>query len=121
MEITGIIVKIVEHRSGNTNGKDWTMKSYLIETQEQYPRRCVFKVFGEERIKNMNLQPGEVRTVHIDINAREYKGQWYNDVSAWKADYPSQQAPAVATPQPQEQSIPMPTVAPPAPADDLPF
>ena len=117
MEITGKIVKVVKHRTGNTNGKDWTMVSYLIETQEQFPKRCVFNVFGEDRVKQMNIQPGEIRTVHFDIDAHEYKGQWYNDARAWKADYPQQQPVVQQAPEP----VPMPTTAPPEPVDDLPF
>ena len=49
----------------------------------QYTRHCVFTVFGEDRIKQLNIQNGEDLTVQFDIDAREYNGRWYNDFKAY--------------------------------------
>lgn len=127
MEIKGRIIAVLPHRSGvsQKDSKSWMTQEYVIETLEQYPKRCVFNVFGEEKIKEYNLQVGSEVTVKFDINAREYNGRWYNDVRAWKVE-PAQaeQAPAQApTFQPTgADAIPAPTVAPPnEDADPLPF
>jgi hypothetical protein len=65
----------------------------------------------------MNIQAGEVMTVHINIDAREYNGKYYNDIRAWKVTREQQQAP-----QPVQQA--QPVAVPPqtqSQADDLPF
>lgn len=34
----------------------------------------------------MNIQMGETLTVSFDIDAHEYNGRWFNDISAWKVE-----------------------------------
>ena len=126
MDITGRIIAVMEKRSGQSqrSGNAWASQDYVIETLEQYPRRCVFNVFGEDKINEYNLQIGSEVTVSFDINAREYNGRWYNDIRAWRV-VPAQAAPAPAAPAAPfaapEATIPAPQAAPAAPEDDLPF
>ena len=125
MDITGRITAVMEKRSGQSqrSGNAWASQDYVIETLEQYPRRCLFNVFGEDKINEYNLQIGAEVTVSFDINAREYNGRWYNDIRAWRvvpATTAAQPAPAVAPAAP-EVAIPAPVAAPAAPEDDLPF
>ena len=97
MDITGRIIAVMEKRSGQSqrSGNTWASQDYVLETQEQYPRRCLFNVFGEDKINEYNLQIGSEVTVSFDINAREYNGRWYNDVRAWRV-VPAQAAPFAA-------------------------
>lgn len=67
-----------------STGNPWKSQDYVIETQEAYPKKCCFNVFGAEKIQEMNIQFGETITVSIEINANEYQGKWYNQVRAWK-------------------------------------
>ena len=106
MELTGKIIAVQEAKSGTSSktGKPWMMQEYVIEVPGQYPRHCAFTVFGEDRIKQMNIQNGEDLTVQFDIDAREYNGKWYNDFRAYNVI--------------RGQQIPQPV----QPAkDDLPF
>lgn len=98
MEITGKIIVALEPRSGvsNNTGNPWKMQSFVLETTtEQYPRRCVFDVFGEDRLNQFNIQVGQEYTVSFDIDAREYQGRWFNSIRAWRVAAPqSMGAPA---------------------------
>lgn len=140
MEISGKIIQALEVRSGESQrtGNKWMSQSFVIETHEQYPRRCVFDVFGEDRLREFNIQVGEELTVSFDIDAREYNGRWFNSVRAWKVErvapgaVPGASAapytnPAPAAPAPAGQAYPQAPAPAPAPApadggaDDLPF
>ena len=85
MELTGRIIAVLEAKSGTSSKTDnpWMMQGYVIEVPGQYPRHCAFTVFGEDRIKQLNIQNGEDLTVQFDIDAREYNGRWYNDFRAY--------------------------------------
>ena len=61
-------------------------QDYVIETHDQYPRKCVFNVFGEDRIKQFNIQVGEELLVSFDIDAHEYNGRWFNTIRAFRVD-----------------------------------
>ena len=129
MEITGRIIQALEPRSGTSarSGNTWMSQEFVIETHDQYPRKCVFRVFGEDRLKQMNIHVNDELTVSIDIDAHEYQGRWFNDINAWKAVPASAPATQTATPvaPAAAASVPSPE-APAAPAssepeDDLPF
>ncbi len=128
MEISGKIIAALEKRSGTSarTGNTWASQSFVIETHEQYPKRCVFDVFGEDRLKEFNINVGDELTVSFDIDAHEYNGRWFNNVRAWRV-LPSSQVPAAdpmgmpaAPAAPAAQPIPAPTAVEDT-TDDLPF
>lgn len=94
MELQGKIIVVLPERSGTSQrGNQWRSISYLLETQEQYPKKLVFDVTND-KIDQLNIQVGEFLTVQFDINAREYNGRWFNSVNAWNVIRQTQQAPA---------------------------
>lgn len=133
MEITGKIITVLDARSGQskTTGNMWMSQEYVIETSEQYPKRVCFNVWGEDKIRQFNIQVGQELTVSFDINAREYQGRWYNDVRAWKVEPYVAAAPAAPVAGAPAVEAPFATSMPEssAPAfdggdsqkDDLPF
>ena len=94
MEIQGKIIVVLPERSGvSQRGNQWRSISYVLETQEQYPKKLAFDVTND-KIDQLNIQLGEILTVQFDINAREYNGRWFNSVNAWNVIRQTQQAPA---------------------------
>ena len=88
-------------------------QDYVIEVPGQYPKKCVFRVFGEDRIKQFNIQLGQDLTISFDIDA-----------------HPATAAPVAAAPMgapmaaPQDAAAPFPPAQEPigeGSADDLPF
>ena len=101
MELTGKIIAVLPAQGGvsQRTGNPWKSQDYVIETQETYPKKCCFNVFGDEKIQEMNIQLGETLTVSLDINANEYQGKWYNQVRAWKVERMAQAQQAAVVPQ----------------------
>ena len=86
MEITGKIIAVLPPKQGvsQSTGNAWMCQDYVLETQEMYPKKVCFNVFGAEKIQEMNIQLGEMLTVSLEINANEYQGKWFNQVRGWK-------------------------------------
>ena len=86
MEISGKIIQVLPEQGGvgKTSGKEWKLQAYVLETQEQYPRKVHFEVFGEDRIKANPCQLDDIVTVSFDIESREFNGRWYTSTRAWK-------------------------------------
>lgn len=140
MDLTGKIISVLQPRSGVSarTGNPWMTQEYVLEVPGQFPRHMVFNIFGEDRIKQFNIQIGDDVTVQFDIDAREYNGRWYNDIRAYNvirgAVAPVGVAPAAteASPFPPQQpasvdqtaTSPFPPAQEPAgegSTDDLPF
>ena len=127
MELTGKIIAVMAAQSGVSarTGNSWMSQEYVIEVPGQYPRKCVFRLFGEDRIKQFAIQQGEDLTIQFDIDAHEYNGRWFNEIRAYNVIRGSQQ-PAVVPPTaaPSEATSPFPPAQEPAgegSSDDLPF
>jgi len=132
MELTGKIIAVMAAQSGVSarTGNSWMSQEYVIEVPGQYPRKCVFRLFGEDRIKQFNIQQGEDLTIQFDIDAHEYNGRWFNEVRAYnvvrgQVAQPVAAAPAAAPfPPAGAATAPFPPAQEPAAenaADDLPF
>ena len=80
MEIEGKIIAVLQKQEGVSarTGNHWASQEYVLETHDQFPRKCCFRIFGEDRINNMNIQAGEELRVSFDIDAREYNGRYFN-------------------------------------------
>ena len=85
MDFTGKCIKILPAVSGTSarNGEQWVKNSFVIECEGQYPKKCVFTVFGEDKWKNFGIVEGGMYQVSFDIDAREWNGKWFNEVRAW--------------------------------------
>jgi len=115
MELTGKIIAVLEPRGGvsNRTGNNWKSQEFVIEVPGQYPKKCVFTVFGEDRINQFNIQMGEELTVSFDIDAHDYNGRWFNDIRAYNVSRGTAPvaAPGVApaaAPFPPQQAAPFP-------------
>ena len=119
LEITGKVIAVLEKRSGTSkSGNAWVTQEYVIETAEQYPKKCFFSIFGEEKIAACNIKIGETITAHIDIDARQWENKWFNSISAWKIE---RAADVGAQAQESTQQIPNDVPQSGQQGDDLPF
>ena len=91
MEIQGKVIAVLPERSGVSARGEWKSQTYVIETQEQYPKKMAFDVFGADRLAQFNIQSGEVINVSFDIDAHEYQGRYFNQIRAWNVTKVSQQ------------------------------
>lgn len=89
MELIGKAIAALPVKSGvsQRTGEQWQSREYVIETQEQFPKKMCFEVFGTEKLKEFNIRNNDLIKVHFDITAREYNGKWYNSVRAWKVEH----------------------------------
>ena len=141
MDISGKIIAVLPERGGvsQRTGNEWKVATYVLETIEQFPKKCCFEVFGTDRISQFNIQVGQTLTISMDIDAHEYNGRWFNTIRAWRAVPFDPNAPVAAPAMDgsvagQPAAQPFPPVGTPAPEpfaaapaaadatqDDLPF
>lgn len=124
MDLQGIIIAILEPRSGiSRQGNAWKTQEYVIETQERYPRKMCFELYGDEKIRQANIRTGEHVRVFFDVDAHEWNGRWFNSIRAWKIERAEEQAaqPVSGTPEQPVDTGPGIRVDFSNPKDDLPF
>ncbi len=129
MDLTGKIIAVLPANSGVSarTGNPWMSQDFVIEVPGQYARKCLFRVFGEDRLKQFNIQMGEELTVSFDIDAHEFNGRWFNDIRAYavnRGTTPTAAPDAGAGAATSQAQSPFPPAQEPAAensTDDLPF
>ena len=127
MDIEGKIIAALEPRSGTSARGEWKAQTFVIETQDQYPRKMAFDVFGADRLAQFAINVGDNLRVSFDIDAHEYNGRWFNEIRAYNIQRgvaPVPSAAPVASPAAQpavENPFPPAEPASEGTADDLPF
>lgn len=130
MQITGKIIAVLEEKNGisERTRNPWRCGQYVIETQEAYPKRMFFEVFGDANIDYFAIRKDEVLTVHFNVDAREYNGRWFNQFRAFKVERQGvnvvnqDQMPMTSTPPSTAFQAPIaPSATPETDWGDLPF
>lgn len=85
LQVKGKVTQILEEQSGEGKNGPWKKQDFILETQGKYGKKICITQWGD-KIDQFNVEEGEEITVSIDIQSREYKGNWYTDVKAWKVE-----------------------------------
>lgn len=127
MEITGKIIVALPEQSGVSKaGNSWKKKEYVLETQETYPKKVHFDLFGDKADK-YPLSVGQTVKLSFDIESREYNGRWFTSIRGWQAEPVENVGPTAGAPEyspvaPAGAPVPPPPVMPSSdPNEDLPF
>ena len=120
LTVKGKIQQILNPESGVSRaGKEWKKQEFVIETEEQYPRKVCFTLFGDKVSLIDGLQSGQDVEVSFNIESREYNNRWFHNINAWKIEKPSEENVPVPPPEFRMEDIPPEPSA--DEANDLPF
>ena len=110
MELIGKVVQLGTLTEGSSPRGPWKKQELIIETIENFPRKiCV--LCWNERVNEANgFFVGQVVTIQISIESREFNGKWYTDVRAIRFDL--NQGQPVGQPQQPQQTQPQPMAQP---------
>ncbi|MCB2219544.1 MAG: DUF3127 domain-containing protein [Bacteroidetes bacterium] len=114
MEITGKIIQILPEETGEGRNGPWKKQNFILETQEQYPKKVCITVWGD-KIDLNSFGENSMVTASINIESREYNSRWYTDVKAWRI-VNAQESPSVP---PEYNQVPSSDEIPPDSSDDI--
>lgn len=120
LQVKGKVQQILKPESGVSRaGKEWKKQEFVIETEEQFPRKICFTLFNDKSALVEGISTGEEIEVSFNVESREYNGKWFHNINAWKIEKPATENIPEAPPEFSIGDIP------PEPdedsANDLPF
>ena len=121
MEISGKIIQIMPEQTGSGKNGQWTRQDFVIETQEQFPRKVCFSAWGEKAALVKNLKPDMMVNVSFNAESREFNGKWYTDLRMWKIDMKASQSETPTIPNHTDLLEPLSPGELSSEPDDLPF
>ncbi|MDD3567637.1 MAG: DUF3127 domain-containing protein [Bacteroidales bacterium] len=86
MEISGKLVEKLPQQTGQGRNGQWVKQEFILETQEQYPRKVCIALWGDKAREIDSIAIGESLKASINVESREFNGKWYTDVKAWRIE-----------------------------------
>ncbi|HNS29809.1 MAG TPA: DUF3127 domain-containing protein [Tenuifilaceae bacterium] len=126
MEIIGKLFSKLPQQSGEGKNGKWVKQEFIVETQDQFPRKICIALWGD-KVRDLDLfQMGESLKAMVNVESREFNGKWYTDVKAWRLEKVDKSS---TSPTPEPYPMPGPDDVPPFipgeftadEGDDLPF
>ena len=121
LEIKGRLLQILPVQSGTSKaGNEWSKQEFVIETDEQFPKKVCFTLFGDKVSLLNGISVSDEVEVSFNVESREFNGKWYHNINAWRIN-PVQPAGNDAPPFSVDDIPPPPDQSDVPPPDDLPF
>lgn len=142
LQITGNILKVLPAQSGTSQrtGNTWMSQEYVLQFHvwdgARNPNFFVFRVFGEDRIKQFAIKEGDEVRVWFYPDGHEYEGRFFGENAAHKVEIlkrdgqpivkepegaQAAQMPVMPTTPPGQQNAPTGDANGEGGDDDLPF
>lgn len=83
MDLKGKVITVLPVVTGEGKNGQWKKLEFLIETQDQYPKKVMFGLMGT-KIDQNPVTMGQEVVVSFDAESREYNGRYYTNLNAWK-------------------------------------
>lgn len=89
MKFTGICKAVLPQQTGQSQrtGQPWVSQEYVFEEEGQrFPQSICARVFGADKIAEMNIQQGQRYDVDFDIttNQSQKTGGYFNSLNIYK-------------------------------------
>lgn len=114
LEIKGKLIQKMAVESGDGRNGKWEKQQFVIETEEQFPKKVCIHVWNDKLPILEGIVEGDRINVHINIASREYNSKWYTDITAWRIERDADEG--SAPPLPDGPPLDLDTRE-----DDLPF
>lgn len=85
MEVKGKVIQLLPLQSGQGKKGQWKKQEFIIETQSQYPKKICLSAWGD-KVDQFKVTVGDMVSVTVDLESREYNGRWYTEARAWKLE-----------------------------------
>jgi hypothetical protein len=80
LELSGRVLQVLSEQTGTGKNGQWSKQDFVIETEEQYPRKVCFSAWGEKISMIKSLKKDTVVKVSFNVESREFNGKWYTDL-----------------------------------------
>ncbi len=99
-EISGKLIKKLNEVTGTgKNGTNWIKQEFVIETQEQYPKKVCLAAWGDRTQDLAQAQLGDMLKLQFSPESREYNERWYTELRAYRIEKDGSQATGGSVPE----------------------
>ncbi len=120
IQLQGKVIQVLKEQGGEGKNGSWRTRNFILEIPGKYPKKVCIAQWGDN-IDQQAVSEGLEITASVDIQSREYNGNWYTDIKAWRVEQKTDQQNAPESRPPSAEGFEIDTQAFNDINDDLPF
>ena len=120
IQLQGKVIQVLKEQGGEGKNGSWRKRNFILEIPGKYPKKVCITQWGDN-IDQQAVSEGLEITASVDIQSREYNGNWYTDIKAWRVEQKTDQQNAPESRPPSAEGFEIDTQAFNDIDDDLPF
>ncbi len=121
LEFEGSLIKVLPEVTGQGKNGAWVKQDFVLETEDQYPKKACFTAWGDKSADLKTFSLGEKLKIQFSVESREYNERWYTDLRAIRIDATGGSLAPSSAPTANQGFVPTPAAPRPAPpVADLP-
>lgn len=102
MEVKGMVFMIGAMETVGTQRPMQKQQIVLQCSDGDRDKYVAIEFLGDKNVSKLGgVQPGDIVTVKVDLNSREWNGKWYTNVNGWGVTKHS----AFSTPPPPQEDV----------------
>ncbi len=86
LEFEGSLIKVLPEVTGQGKNGAWVKQDFVLETEDQYPKKACFTAWGDKSADLKTFSLGEKLKIQFSVESREYNERWYTDLRAIRID-----------------------------------
>ena len=106
LKIDVLVTNVFDVREGQGERGTWKSHDFVAETDERYPHKLYFEIYGADKVDKYPVQIGSKYTVYFDIDSNAYNERYYTHLRVWKIEPLGAQQAQQPMPQQTQQSMP---------------
>ena len=85
MEIIGKLLQFLPLQTGEGKNGTWKRQEVVIEQQGQIAKKVCISFWGD-KVNVSQYAVGDMLTIQVDAESREFNSKWYTSLTAWKVE-----------------------------------
>ena len=106
LKIDVLVTNVFDIREGQTERGTWKSRDFMAESDERYPHKLYFEIFGADKVDKFPVKIGCKYTVYFDIDSQPFNGKYFTHLKVWKIEPLGVQQEQQPTPQQTQQAMP---------------
>ena len=86
LKIDVLVTNVFDVREGQGERGTWKSHDFVAETDERYPHKLYFEIYGADKVDKYPVQIGSKYTVYFDIDSNAYNERYYTHLRVWKIE-----------------------------------
>lgn len=83
LELSGKLFQVLPPQTGSGKNGAWTKQDFIIETDEQYPKKICVSAWGDQADLIQDASVGDGLKMTVIVESREYNNRWYTNLKVW--------------------------------------